>query len=133
MSTYKRSIQIGMSKSYLSVYRHSRGLPKHCSELVVFEAYNKEKDEQEKVIGKLQDMYYFLLGEKKVLDFSKNLVRIKLYKSTHCLHRISPDWFRTTNALRHRSAMEKWKQILAEFEEYKKLLHGGGKSEIKEQ
>lgn len=119
MATYKRSEALGMSKSYLSVYRSTRGMPKGTSTKDVVNAFTKEKIDQEQILNGMIEMYYFLKDRKKMLEFGRHLCTIKLYDSSQCVYRISESLFKNTVGLRHRNAIEDWRKVLVEFNEWR--------------
>ena len=115
MATYKRSEAMGMSKSYLSVYRSTRNMPKGSSTKEVVKAFTEEKQDQEQVLNGMIEMYYSLKDKKKMLEFGKHLCNIGLYISPSCVYRISESLFKNTVGLRHKSAIEDWKKVSEEF------------------
>jgi len=121
-SLYSRELsqKLGMSKDYLCVYRtYNRHLKSYN------EAYDevlKRRQEDFKMIERVQALYYELLETKNINAFGRHLVSIGMYTNSRSLHRTFEQAFCVRVKLIERSYFKVYEKILQEYEGYKKWL-----------
>ena len=69
MTAVKLSEKMGKSRALLSVYRKIRNLPKKTDPMVINNMYLFERERQDRVKSKIQDMYYELKESKNIRNF----------------------------------------------------------------
>lgn len=119
-SLYSRelSLSLGMSKDYLCVYRtHNRHLKSYQ------EAYDeviKRRQEDEKILFKIQAIFYELVEDKKISKFGRHLVSVGVHAQNNKIHTLLNASFPERRSLIPKDNFKQYETIIREFEEWKK-------------
>lgn len=116
MSYKHYSLALGRSYNYLAVLKKQNKDIAHLSPFELFNLVKKREIEQELLIERLQQAYYWLVERELLMDFSEKLTQLKITKSVSVW--IFRDSFKVRSTLRPKS-FAKFNQVLQEFEIYK--------------
>ena len=98
-----------MKDRFLSIYRKNRKLNLNPKE--TYNHYIKNRDEQEYLQRKLQDIYIFLTDKRLMYAFSCFLVEMGIYKNNRSIYQNVNFLFMQRNILANCKAVEQWKKI----------------------
>lgn len=110
------SLALGRSYNYLSMLKKQNKDIAHLSPFELFNLVKKREIEQELLIERLQQAYYWLAERELLMDFAEKLTQLKITKSISVW--IFRDSFKVRSTLRPKSFI-KFNQVLQEFEIYK--------------
>lgn len=118
MFSRELSLSLGMSKDYLCVYRtHNKHL-KSYDEAYKEVLFRRENDT--KLLFKVQAIFYELLEERKITQFGNHLVTIGVYTRNNKIHTMLNASFPERRSLIPKDNFKQYETIIREYEEWKK-------------
>lgn len=122
MSKAHYSKLLNLDENYLNVFRTMRNMPKNTDAKVLYQIYLDEQKEQQEIVAKLQDMYYWLIDRFAINDFGRYILEYDIYKHSVSIHAMFAKQFNVGNKLKGQDWVIKMKKIIALFDEYQKKL-----------
>ena len=112
------SKQAGKSRSYMSSYKYSRNLDKDIPNEKLFKMYLEEKNEQEKVLLEIQEMYFQLKDHRDILCFYRFLENKNIYCHANTFRNALYNAFKQTEYMRQVEHIKRLKQVIKAYEEW---------------
>ena len=118
MFSRELSLSLGMSKDYLCVYRtHNKHLKSYQE---AYEEVIKRRQEDEKLLHKVQAIFYELLEARNITKFGRHLIEIGVYRKNNKIHTLLNASFPERRSLIPKDNFKQYETIIYEYEEWKK-------------